>query len=219
MGEAPRTRATLLVRLRDPGDSGAWGEFVELYGPLVRGLARRMGLQDADAADLEQEVFRAVAHAIETFDPDPAAGSFRGWLHRITRNLMLNWLAAQKRQPRGSGDTGVARLLADRVDPGASPEDSAVYDEAFRRRLFRWAADRVRPRVQASTWRAFWATAVEDRPAAEVAAELGLNVGAVYVHRNRVMASIRREIAGLGDERAATIVGDVESGSSGEALS
>jgi RNA polymerase sigma-70 factor (ECF subfamily) len=207
MGEAPRTRATLVVRLRDHRDSAAWAEFVELYGPLVRGLARRAGLQAADAADLEQEVFRAVAAAIETYDPDPSLGSFRGWLHRIARNLMINWLAARKRQPVGTGDSGMALRLAERPDPAASPDDTAVYDEAFRRRLFRWAADRVRPRVQDSTWRAFWGTAVEGKPAGDVAAELGLSVGAVYVHRNRVMARIRHEIAVVGDQ-AAGIVGD-----------
>ena len=110
-----RTSASLLARLRQaPADQSAWAEFVELYGPLVRGLARRAGLQAADAADLEQEVFRAVAAAIETYDPDPALGSFRGWLHRIARNLMINWLAARKRQPVGTGDTGMALRLAER---------------------------------------------------------------------------------------------------------
>jgi hypothetical protein len=52
MGESPTTRLTLLARLRDLRDAGAWGEFMEIYAPLVYGLARRHGIQDADAADL-----------------------------------------------------------------------------------------------------------------------------------------------------------------------
>ena len=64
MAEIPLTRASLLVRLRDPGDNAAWGEFIDLYVPLVYGYARKQGLQDADAADLAQEVLSAVAGAV-----------------------------------------------------------------------------------------------------------------------------------------------------------
>ncbi len=52
---SPPTRASLLLRLRDAQDGGAWREFVDLYAPLVYGYARKQGLQDADAADLSQD--------------------------------------------------------------------------------------------------------------------------------------------------------------------
>ncbi|HWE40748.1 MAG TPA: sigma-70 family RNA polymerase sigma factor, partial [Isosphaeraceae bacterium] len=111
MADSPKTRASLLVRIRDPRDERAWAEFAAIYGPLVRRLARARGLQEADAADLSQDVLRAVAGAIERYDPDPKRGSFRAWLFTIARNLILNLLAAQRRHPRGSGDTDVNRLL------------------------------------------------------------------------------------------------------------
>ena len=56
MADFPDTRASLLVRLRDPQDGTAWAEFVDLYAPLVYAYARKQGLQDADAADLSQDV-------------------------------------------------------------------------------------------------------------------------------------------------------------------
>ena len=59
MAEIPLTRASLLVRLRDPRDEAAWVEFIDLYGALVYNYARKQGLQDADAADLGQEVLQA----------------------------------------------------------------------------------------------------------------------------------------------------------------
>lgn len=61
MGEPPATRPSLLVRLRDPRDAQAWQELVALYAPLIYGFGRKKGLQDADAADLTQEVLRAVS--------------------------------------------------------------------------------------------------------------------------------------------------------------
>src|SRR5437868_6432315 len=59
MAKAPPTRPSLLLRLRDARDGVAWSEFVEVYAPLVYGYARKQGLQDADAADVTQEVLRA----------------------------------------------------------------------------------------------------------------------------------------------------------------
>src|SRR3954449_10419272 len=119
MTDSPSTRPSLLVRLRDPQDERAWAEFQEIYTPLIRRLATRRGLQEADAADLTQEVFQAVAAAIDRWDPDPARGSFRGWLCRIARNLMVNLLASQRRHPRGTGDSDVARLLEEQPAPTA----------------------------------------------------------------------------------------------------
>src|SRR5260370_29507301 len=92
MDDTPTTRVSLLVRLRDPHDERAWFEFTEIYTPLVLRLARQRGLQDADAADLAQEVFQAVAHAMERQAFDPARGSFRGWLFGIPPNLAVNFL-------------------------------------------------------------------------------------------------------------------------------
>jgi RNA polymerase sigma-70 factor (ECF subfamily) len=192
MDEPPTTRHSLLVRLRDPRDAEAWTEFLGIYEPLVYRLARKKGFQDADAMDLSQEVFRSVAAAIERWDPDPGRGSFRAWLFRIARNLMVNFLAGQRRQPRGVGDTDMNRLLE--AQPAPSDDDSALFDAEYRAGLFRWAADAIQGEFTASTWQAFWRTAVEAHDVKHVAAELGLSVGAVYIARSRVLARLRARI-------------------------
>jgi RNA polymerase sigma-70 factor (ECF subfamily) len=191
MTESPSTRPSLLVRLRDPQDERAWAEFLEIYTPLVHRLARQNGFQHADAADLAQDVFRAVAGAIDRWDPDPARGSFRGWLFRIARNLMINTLASRKRHPR-TGDTGFDRYLEDQAAP--DNEDSAQFDEEYRRQLFAWAAEQVRGEFRQTTWRAFWLAGVEGACPKDVAETLGISVGAVYHNKSRVMARIRERI-------------------------
>ena len=195
MDEIPKTRPSLLVRIRDPQDERAWAEFLEIYEPLVYRLARRKGFQHADAVELTQEVFLAVASAIDRWDPDPARGKFRSWLFRIARNLMINLLAKQQRHPRATGDTDVKRLL-DR-QPAPAGEDSALFDREYRRQTFHWAAEQVRGEFRDATWRAFWLTSVEGEPTKEVARLLGMTPGAVYIARSRVMARLRQTIEQL----------------------
>src|SRR5712671_2181096 len=116
MQESPATRASLLVRLRDGGDVGAWQEFVRLYAPVIYGFGRKRGLQDADAADLMQDVLRSVSSAIHRLEYDRNQGTFRGWLFTITRNKVFNFLSARRIRPQGSGDTTTNRLLDSHPD-------------------------------------------------------------------------------------------------------
>jgi RNA polymerase sigma-70 factor (ECF subfamily) len=187
----------LLVRLRDRNDEQAWCEFTEIYGPLVYQLAKHRGLQDADAQDLVQEVFRAVARAIEGFDPNPARGSFRGWLSRIAGNLIINLLVAQNRHPRGTGETEMLRLMEQQPEP--TREESAVFEREYRRSLLAWAAERVRPAFSELAWQAFWQTGVEGKSPGVVAQSLGMSLGTVYQYKSRVVARIRREIEQVDD--------------------
>src|SRR5439155_9907494 len=166
MGVMPTTRASLLVRLRDPSDGEAWRQFVRLYAPVVYAYARRRGMQDADAADLTQEVLRGVNAAARRFDYDPARGSFRGWLFTVTRNKLHD---LRERQRRGRGAGGTSAL--ERLDALPGREDEALWDEEFRRHLFAAAAEQVRGEFEEATWQAFWRTAVDGvKPAAVASA-------------------------------------------------
>src|ERR1700722_4136084 len=111
MAEIPATRASLLVRLRDPRDATAWTEFDDLYAPLIYNYARKQGLQDADAVDVSQEIISTVAGAVGRLEYDPERGSFRNWLLKVVWRKLSNWRRAEKNSPRGSGDTGIQHLL------------------------------------------------------------------------------------------------------------
>jgi RNA polymerase sigma factor (sigma-70 family) len=188
----PDTRRSLLVRLREPTDDAAWAEFIAIYDPLVYRLARRRGFQDADARDLCQEVLRTVARAIDQWDPDPEKGTFRGWLFRIARNLMLNYLTAQKRHPKGTGDTDFQMLLAEK--PAADSEGSALFDLEYKKIVFQRAADSIRHEFSDSTWRAFWLTGIDELDVKETAQQLGISPGAVYIARSRVLARLKERV-------------------------
>jgi RNA polymerase sigma factor (sigma-70 family) len=198
MPDAPSTRPSLLVRLRDPQDRLAWAQFVELYVPLIGAYARKRGLQDADAADLTQVCLRQVAAHVGSLEYDPRRGSFRGWLFTIVRNKLRDFRNRPRRLYEGSGDERVQRLLEAQAAP--EPAEAAEWEREYRRGLLAWAAEQVRPQVHQATWQAFWQTAVEGKEAKEVAPALGLTVAAVYLAKSRVMTRLRALVREVQEE-------------------
>jgi RNA polymerase sigma-70 factor (ECF subfamily) len=199
MIDAPPTRASLLVRIRDGHNQEAWQQFVQLYAPVVYGFARKRGLQDADAADVMQDVLRSVSQAVGRLNYDPSRGSFRGWLYTVARSKIFNFLeAGRRRVDRGSGDSGAH----ERLEALAAPEWGLAesWDEEYARNLTAVAMRHVQDEVQPATWKAFWQTAVEGRNGRDVGQTLGMSAGAVYVARSRVLARLRDEVHRLKEE-------------------
>jgi RNA polymerase sigma factor (sigma-70 family) len=189
--DSPLTRASLVIQLRDGTNQVAWQEFMQLYGPVVYGFARKRGLQDADAADLMQDVMRSVSAAIGRLDYDRNQGTFRGWLFTITRNKVFNFLSARRIRPQGSGDTTTNKMLD--AQPDAS-DSSDAWELEYQRRLAALAMERVKVEFQEKSWQAFWLTAVEGIAAAEVAKQIGISPGAIYVAKSRVLARLKQEV-------------------------
>lgn len=194
--DSPLTRASLLVRLRDGTNHLAWQEFVTLYSPVVYGFARKRGLQDADAADLMQDVMRSISSAIGRLDYDRSQGTFRGWLFTITRNKIFNHLSARRIRPQASGDSTTSRLLDSQPDPEFT-DGADTWEMEYQRRLASMAMERIQSEFQAKTWRAFWLTAVEGRAVAETAKEVDLSPGAIYVAKSRVLARLKDEVEAM----------------------
>ena len=203
MAEPPLTRVTLLARIRDGRDGDAWQEFVQIYGPVVYRFARNRGLQDADAADLMQDVLRSVARNAPRMEYDPARGTFRGWLYTVTRNKIYNFLNGQRHRPRGTGDSDAHERL-DATPARDEDGPDADWEREYQRRLTARAMERVQEEFQPATWQAFWQTAVDGRPAAEVGTGLKMTPGAVYVAKSRVLARLRDEVKKMMDEEEAS---------------
>jgi RNA polymerase sigma factor (sigma-70 family) len=195
MSESPLTRPSLLVRLRDAHDELAWSQFVEIYAPLVYGFARKHGLQDADAADVTQDVLRSVATATKKLEYDPQRGSFRGWLFTVVRNRLRDFWAGQARQCQASGDPAVNRHLQE----VPARDEYVEWQQEYEQQLFHWAAAQVRSAFQDSTWQAFWQTAVEGKSGKEVARALGMTVAAVYLAKARVITRLKEQLQQVHD--------------------
>jgi RNA polymerase sigma-70 factor, ECF subfamily len=185
------THVSLLERLRQPAPHEAWDRFVRLYTPLLYQWARRLGLPAQDAADFVQDVFTLLLRKLPSFAYDRHK-RFRGWLWTVTLN---HWRATRRRRrpvSPGAGDEALAELPA----PGGPV---AFEDAEYRDYLVGRALRAMRAEFHPATWRAFWECAAEDRPAAEVAARLGISVAAVYAAKSRVLRRLRQELDGLLD--------------------
>lgn len=185
----PSTRASLLLRLRDSQDHEAWVEFISQYEPAVYRLLRRHGLQDADAQEVMQELFLAVSRNIDHWDPAKERGSFRGWLRRVARNLVINWLKHSQRRLVAKGGSDLQEMLQNL--PDIDGPESAEFDMELRREVFQRAAERVRGEVHPTTWEAFWETGVLGATPLETSKKLGITVGAVRVAKCRILARLQ----------------------------
>ena len=193
---SPLTSKSLLLGARDPRDVASWQRLSDLYTPLIRRWVRPYVAQPADDDDVVQEVLTTVVREIARFDHNGRAGAFRAWLRAIVVNRLRNYWEA-RRGAHGTGDSAMLDQLNQLEDPD-SPLGRA-WDEEHDRHVVGVLLESIRLEFQPATWHAFEATVRQDRPAAEVAAELGLTVNAVLIAKSRVLKRLREKAAGLVD--------------------
>jgi RNA polymerase sigma-70 factor (ECF subfamily) len=187
------TSASLIARIQRREPDG-WRKLADVYTPLVYGWARRGGLNDADAADAVQEVFRSVyAHAAD-FDARNKQASFRAWLWTITRNQVR--LHYRKRGPmaQAQGGTDASRRISEYPDWIDDEEEPVTSSE--RLALLHRTLAVVRGDFDETTWQAFWRLAVENQSVADISANLGISPGAVRQAKYRVLCRLRLEMGG-----------------------
>jgi RNA polymerase sigma-70 factor (ECF subfamily) len=189
------TSHTLLERVQRL-DPEAWRRFAALYAPIVYRWAIRYGLQPHDASDVTQDTFQAVAQNIQRFQRRTASDSLRGWLWAITRNKIRDHFRQRQKQPAAIGGSEAHGQLQQTPNPPEHLEESADLVAA---ELSNRAMRLIQNEFEATTWQAFWATAVEGRYVADVATQLGLTQAAVYKAKSRVLLRLRQELDGLLD--------------------
>lgn len=187
MANMPDTRDSLIVQVQNPANREAWEQFTAIYRPVIFRLARTRGMQDADADDLAQQVLLAVARAIPDWQSNKPQSRFRHWLHRITKNAILNALTRGPKDP-AVGGSGFMNLIH-----GVSKPDNIELqlELEYRRQVYRQAAEIVRDAVQEQTWRVFVMTIIEGQSTESVARQMSTTIGNVHAIRSRVMRRLQ----------------------------
>ena len=192
------TRASLILRLKDAEDVAAWDEFAAIYAPVIFRVATSRGFQAADAENLVQEVFLAVANSVASWLERDDRGRFRAWLLRIARNESVDMLTERATRPLGRDGSTADRDLANLP---ARDEFSSALDLEYDRAVFHWAAEQVRAAVSVQTWDAFWLTSIDGLSVNEVAERLNTRPGNVYVSRSRVMSRVKQLVQEYEDQQ------------------
>jgi RNA polymerase sigma-70 factor (ECF subfamily) len=189
---AEETRLSLLRRLQQqPADQTAWNEFVARYGPKILAWCRRWALQEADAQDIAQVVLLRLSVKLRSFVYDPSR-SFRAWLKTLTHHAWSD-LVEQRRGAAGADQDQLLTLPA-------RDDLARQLEEIFDLELLELAAERVQRRVAGPTWDAFRLTALEGRSGAEAAAQLGMQVAAVFKAKSNVRKLLQEELQRLEGE-------------------
>ena len=194
MTEFPETRSTLLAQVRSPDNREAWEQFVMLYRPVIYRLARKRGMQDADAQDLAQDVLMRVAGAIDRWERTDPTTRFRHWLRRVAKNAIFTALTRSPKDA-AAGGTDIQKLLSEQPEIVTDIEPELALERL--REQYHRAAAIVQTDVTAETWRAFELSVIGGKPCDEVAALIGKPIGTVYAARSRVMRRIRDQVQRL----------------------
>ena len=186
------TQRNLLWAVRDSGDQKAWVDFYGLYAPMVSGFLRRLGLPDADADDVTQEIMLIAQAALERGTYQPEKGRFRSWLFGVARRQAMIAHRARHRPTRaqmidpGSGVNPLAQLEDRRAEA-----DRLIWEQEWRYTLLSEALRHIRGQMPEKEYEAFVRYAVRREPVEEVAEILGLTASSVYVYKSRVLERLR----------------------------
>lgn len=183
------TPPSLLLRIRDHADDESWGDFVEVYSPMIYSFCRSRGLQANDAADVTQEVLLRLSKAIRNFEYDRGRGLFRDWLARIVLNEIRRQASKAKQPPINLEEQSV---------PAA--QDDSQWQEHFQQHIFQTALGRCKPHFAEETWRLFELSWLQDQSVDEVAVATNCSRDQVYVARSRVLKRLRYEVVNLSDD-------------------
>ncbi|MEM9367100.1 MAG: RNA polymerase sigma factor [Planctomycetota bacterium] len=185
------TRVSLLGRIREnPQDQNAWREFVDLYGPRVYQWCARRGLSHDDAWDVTQNVLVKLSRHLKDFQYD-ASGSFRGWLHTVTSNVLRDYFRVLcRRQDVAEGGSAVLSRLE---SVSAQEELQSVLEEVFDFEVMQEAMRRVRKRVKPERWKAFELTALRGLNGSAAASEIGIPVATIYSSKSQIIQQVKCE--------------------------
>lgn len=179
------TSSTLLEGLKDAADRTRWQLYVDRYRPLIVSFSRARGLDAEEAEDFAQTALLEFARAVRDGRYDRDKGRLRTWLFGIVRRQLSSFRrkVARRREEE---------LATDHVVPARGGDElEATWDAEWHRAVLAQCLREIQAIVEPQTFAAFRGVALEERPAAEVARELGITENAVYGSKRRVLQRVR----------------------------
>jgi RNA polymerase sigma-70 factor (ECF subfamily) len=193
------TRATLLQRLKNWQDQSSWQEFFDTYWKLIYRVALKAGLTETEAQDVVQETMVSVSKHMPAFKYDPAIGSFKAWLLKLTRWRILDQF--RKRGPLQhqslSQDTATGTRTVDKVVDPKSQDWDAVWNLEWEQTVLEAALLKVKRRVDPQKFQIFDLYVNKEWSAARVAEAFGVSIDQVYLAKHRVTEAIKQEVSRL----------------------
>ena len=175
----PATNLTVLQRIAR-GDSAAVKECIDVYGPLVWSLGRRLGPRGADLEDVVQEIFVALWKSAPQFDPTVAPESI--WVTTVARR---KWIDARRRYRPVEGAEVLEGL------PTQAPGQVELAERADEARRAAEALEELREEQRSVLQLAV----VHGQTYEQIAARLGMPLGTVKTHARRGLARVRELLA------------------------
>jgi RNA polymerase sigma-70 factor (ECF subfamily) len=184
------TRSSVLKRIRNPEDREAWERFYDLYADFIFSLARRRGLQEADASDVVQIVLIELAQKIGEFEYSRAKGRFRSWLATCTSHRIKD--ALRKRHRRQKREvTGLdhnerrTEYIMRHADP-AKTDFEMMIEQEWQDAIKDHALRETREHVSAKQFELFHAYVIEEWPVDRVMNTYAVSRDQVYQAKRRV---------------------------------
>lgn len=191
------TSTTLLERLHAADDGTVWRLVLDRYRPLVEAYARKLGLSEADSEDVAQATLLDFWNGYRAGSYERARGRLSSWLFGIATNRVRSRRRARDRPDRPVGGGGDADELAELE---AVDELRDLWERESRDALLWECLNLVRADVAPATLRAFELFALGERPAEEVARELGMTANAVFQAKRRVLRRLRELLPALRED-------------------
>ncbi len=193
MPELAETRSTLLERIRDPGNDEAWERFTAFYRPLICRYAQVQGCPRAMCEEIAQETLVDLITIMPRFRYDRGKGRFRSFLYKVVQRRVSS---AWRRQARYL-TLDPADLDAHAAAPEARPDS---WENEWHRQVVIAALERLRQRVEPTSFEVFHAAVVHGEAVASICARLDLQPNALYQIRHRLGTALRRIVADIESE-------------------
>jgi RNA polymerase sigma factor (sigma-70 family) len=189
------TRASLLSRLKKADDQESWKEFFDTHWRIIYASAIKAGLSETEAQDVVQDTVLCVVKSIPGFKYDPAVGSFKSWLRKLTRWRVIDQMRRRSRDPLSLAP--YPRETA--IDLATLPDESDHsfenwWDEEWKRTMMQVALDRTKDKIDSKQFQIFDLHVLREWPVRQVAAALKINPAKIYLAKHRVNKVLKAEL-------------------------